>query len=115
MKVVEIIIDLNNPNQKPSIDFYNITKETEKYLHSKAEYDWEHGRRFYKNSLDIVHFPKKLVFTYAFKTNLEHIVEIEKSQILQKAIEKLKAKTEQELNYYCRHAKGIFDYYYKNY
>jgi hypothetical protein len=115
VKVVEIIIDLDNPNGKPSFNFYDITKETEKYLHSKRKYDWECVRRFYKKSLDTVHFPKKLVYTYQFKTEIEDYLEIEKSEAMKKAMFHLKNRIKQELDYYQRHFECIFNYYDNNY
>ena len=115
MKVIEITIDLTNPNQKPDIRYWEVTKETENYLHSKAKYDWEHGRRFYKKSLDQIHYPKKLVYTYQFLIKLEDYREIDKSEKMEKAMYELKKKIDEDLNYYQAHTKGIFDYYLKNY
>jgi hypothetical protein len=115
LRVVEIIIDLTNPNGKPSFNFYDITKETEKYLHSAKKYEWENGRRFYKKSLDFVHYPKKLLYTYQFKTDIQDYFEIEKSEQMQKAMRDLKQAIKRELDYYKIHFECIFDYYDKNY
>lgn len=115
MRVVEIIIDLNNPNGKPNFNFYDVTKETENYLHSIAKEFWEHGRRFYKKSLDCVHYPKKLIYTYQFTTDIEDYFEIEKSEQMQKAMWELNQVIKRELDYYQRHFVCIFDYYDKNY
>lgn len=115
MKVIEIIIDLTNPNGKPSFNFYDVTKETENYLHCKAEWDWKKGRRFCKKSLDQVHYPKKLVYTYQFKTEIKDYFEIEKSEQMQKAMRELEADIYRELSYYQRHFATIFNYYLKNY
>ena len=115
MKVIEIIIDLTNPNGKPSFNFYRVSKETENYLHCKAEWDWERGRRFWKQSLDQVHYPKKLVYTYQFKTDIEDYFEIEKSEQMQKAMRELKQTIKREMDYYQRHFECVFNYYDKNY
>lgn len=115
MKVIEITIDLTNPNGKPSFNFYKVSKETENYLHCKAEWGWERGRRFYKPSLDKVHYPKKLVYTYQFKTDINDYLVIEKSKELKKAIRELKQVIERELDYYQRHFECVFNYYDRNY
>lgn len=115
MKVVEIIIDLTNPNGKPSFNFYDVTKETENYLHSSKKYDWEQGRRFYKKSLDSVHYPKKLIYTYQFKTDIKDYFEIEKSKEMKKAMRELKQAIKREVDYYQNHFECIFNYYDKNF
>jgi hypothetical protein len=115
MKVIEITIDLTNPNAKPSFNFYDVTKETENYLHCKAEWNLEHGRRFYKQSLNSVHYPKKLIYTYQLTTNIDDYLAIEKSAELQKAMRELKQAITRELDYYQEHFKHVFNYYDKNY
>ena len=115
MKVIEIIIDLTNPNGKPSFNFYDVTKETENYLHSTGEEFWQRGRRFFKRSIDQVHYPKKLVYTYQFKTDIEDYFEIEKSEQMQKAMRELRQTIKRELDYYQRHFECVFNYYDKNY
>lgn len=115
MKAVRITIDLNNPNQKPQFEFWEVTKETENYIHAKNE-SWMHepGRRIYKNSLEQIHFPKKLVYTYDFITKIEDYFEIEKSEKVQQIMAELKKKIESELDYYKRHINGTYNYYVKN-
>lgn len=115
MRVVEITIDLENPNGKPNFNFYDVTNETENYLHSKAKEFWDHGRRFWKKGLEEIRHPKKLIWTYAFSTDIKDYLEIEKSEKMQKAMFLLKSRIEPELDYYQRHTKCIFDYYKRNY
>lgn len=55
-----------------------------------------------------------VVWTYCFKTDIEDYLEIEKSKSMKKAINRLKVRINQELDYYVRHTKCIFDYYDKN-
>ncbi|MRY42734.1 MULTISPECIES: hypothetical protein [Bacteria] len=115
MRVVEIIIDLENPNGKPNFNFYDVTNETENYLHSKAKEFWDHGRRFWKKGLEEIRHPKKLIWTYAFKTDIEDYLEIEKSKEMKKAMWELNQVIKREMDYYQRHVKCIFDYYDRNY
>jgi hypothetical protein len=114
-RVVEITIDLENPNGKPYFKFYDVTNETENYLHSKAKEFWQHGRRFWKKGLEEIHHPQKLIWTYTFKTDIEDYLEITKSEKMQTAIFLLKNRIQQELGYYQKHTECIFNYYDKNY
>jgi hypothetical protein len=115
MKAVRITIDLNNPNGKPYFEFWEVTKITENYVHAKSVIGWfTQGRRIYKNSLDQIHYPKKLTYTYDFTTEIEDYLEIEESEKTQKIMREMRNKIKLELEYYQRHLEGIYKYYTRN-
>lgn len=115
MKAVRITIDLTNPNQKPQFEFWEVTKETENYIHAKNNNGWfESGRRIYKKSLDQIHYPQKLVYTYDFITEIEDYLEIEECEKTQRVMWEMRNKIKSELEYYQRHLTGTYSYFTKN-
>ncbi|WP_143314532.1 hypothetical protein [Clostridium sp. HBUAS56017] len=113
MKAVEVKFDLNNPNQKPIIEIYEITKETERYLHAKADEFWKYGRRFFKPNMNEAKYNGKLEYSYRFTTNEEDYETIYKSKEMKKAIREIKNILQGDLDCYQWRLNGVVAYYNK--
>ena len=120
MKVVEVRFDLKNPNAKPKVDYFTVTKETDThyYAQSDSQYDYSNeryvGRRFLKGTLLEALYGGMLNYYYRFTTDSTDYIEIEHSEIMHKAMTKLQQVIARDLKYYSNQLNAIYDYHIRN-
>ncbi len=120
MKVVEVRFDLKNPNAKPKVDYFDVTKETEThyYASSNSQFDYSKGRyagrRFLKGTLNESLYGGMLNYYYRFTTESTDYIEIEHSEQMHKAMVKLQQITVRDLKCYSDRLNAIYDYHMRN-
>jgi hypothetical protein len=114
VKVVEIIFNLTNPNEKPYIESWEVSKETERYYYCKAKGSYSSGRRFFKPSMEKGLYHRLLQYKYATVTDLD-VEEFLNTEEAKNIILNLYNYLNGEIKYYTKVLNGIKSYYAKNY
>lgn len=115
MKIVEIRIDLENCNEKIIFDYFNISKETEKYYIAEVD-EWNRKtRRFPKVNLNEVLYSGKINLYYRFVTDIEDYWAIENSLLAKRAVDAIYDRHKYILDYWQRTLKNRKIRYYKDY
>lgn len=110
-QVVEITIDLTNPNCKPRIEAFEITKVGEMNIYCKGNGVWEHGRRFYIPNMNAVNYRGSLKYTYRYQTEETDYVQIVESPKTADAIKLITGYLTSDLECYQRRLDGNLKYY----
>jgi hypothetical protein len=110
MNIVEITIDLNNPNQKPVVEVFKVTKEI-KEAYAAESNDGETGRRFSFSYFGHVSYQKPLMYSYRYKTEENDYEKIYDSEETMSAMLDLQHKLQEEIDYYQKQINGIMSYY----
>ena len=110
-KVVEITIDLTNPNCKPRIETFEITKVGEMNIYCKGNGVWEHGRRFYIPNMNAVYYRGFLKYTYRYQTEETDYVQIVESPKTADAIKLITGYLTSDLACYQSRLDGNLKYY----
>jgi len=114
MKIVEVRINLDNPNEKVIFDYFDITKETERLYIAEID-EWDRKtKRFLKESLNRFTYDGKVNICYRFVTNSENYREIEKSKQAKIAVEVLSKRHKEVLDYWQRTLEYRKERYYKD-
>jgi hypothetical protein len=108
------MFNLTNPNEKPSIESWEVTKETERYYYCKAKGCYSSGRRFFKQNMEEIKYHRLLQYKYTTLTGLsEHdFLNTEESKDIMRNLYNYLSS---ELNYYNKVLDGIKGYYDSNY
>lgn len=101
-KLVEVSIDLDNPNEKVIMDFFDIERETDHYYICKVD-EWNRKHRnFDVSDIKKVSYHNKISCYYRFVTDIEDIREIEKSGEMATAVAKIHERMDYILSYWQR-------------
>ena len=107
-RVVEITIDLSNPNG-PKIETFEITKVCERHIYAKSI--WGQGRCFFIPNMNEVKYRGLLKYTYRYRTEETDYVAIVESTKTAEAIKAIVRYLTNDINCYQRRLKSCADYY----
>lgn len=110
-QVVEITIDLMNPNCKPRIEAFEITKVGEMNIYCEGNSVWDHGRRFYIPNMNIVKYRSFLKYTYRYQTEETDYAKIVESEKTADAIKLITGSLTSDLKCYQSRLEGNVKYY----
>ena len=110
-QVVEITIDLLNPNCKPMIETFGITKVGEKNIYCKGGPWGETGRRFFIPNMNEVKYRGHLKYTYRYQTERTDYREIEESEETSHAINEIVKYLGSDLKCYQKRLEATEEYY----
>ncbi|GEM_PF-6444180 len=114
MKLVEVRIDLENYNEKIIINYFDITKETDKHYIAEVD-EWNRKtRRFLKGTLNKVLYGGKINLYYRFVTDLEDYRAVENSLLTKRAVDAIYDRHKYILDYWQRTLENRKVRYYKD-
>jgi len=114
MRVIEFKFNLTNPNQKPYIESWEVSKESERYYHCKPKGVYTGGRRFFKPNMEQVKYHRLLQYTYFCVTDMSD-EEFLNTYTAKDIIRKIYNYLNSDLKYYNQVLNGIKNYYDSNY
>jgi hypothetical protein len=106
-QIVEITMDLTNPNCKPRIEAFEITKITEKNIYCE-------GRRFYIPNMNEVKYRGFLKYTYRYQTEETDYRKIMESGETEEALKGIMKYLTGDLKCYQRRLDGHIEYCRRN-
>lgn len=107
-QIVEITIDLTNPNCKPRIETWGITKIGERNIYCKSG---DVGRRFFIPNMNEVKYRGFLNYTYRYQTEETDYREIVESEETSGAINEIVKFLESDLRRYQKNLEAAEEYY----
>ena len=113
-QVVEITIDLTNPNSKPRIEAFEITKTGERNIYCKGISGGDAGRRFFIPNMNEVKYRGFLKYTYRYQTEETDYATIVESKETADAIKDILKSLTGDLKFYRRRLEKAADYYGRN-
>ena len=113
-QIVEITIDLTNPNCKPRIEAFEITKIGEMYIYCKGNTALETGRRFFIPNMNEVKYRGFLKYTYRYRTEETDYRRIMESRETADAVKRIVRSLTDNLKCYQRMLDGNIEYCRRN-
>ncbi|NBJ93220.1 hypothetical protein [Parablautia muri] len=107
-QVVEITIDLTNPNRNSMIETFGVVKTGERNIYCKAG---DIGRRFFIPNMNEVKYRGFLNYSYRYQTEDTDYREIIESEKTSNAISEIVKYLEKDLNRYQRRLEASDEYY----
>ena len=113
-QIVEITMDLTNPNCKPRIEAFEITKTGEKNIYCKGGPWGNTGRRFYIPNMNEVKYRGFLKYTYRYQTEETDYGKIMESGETEEALKGIMEYLTGDLKCYQRRLDGHTEYCRRN-
>lgn len=107
-QVVEITIDLTNPNCKPRIETFGVVKTGERNIYCR---EGDIGRRFFIPNMNEVKYRGFLKYSYRYQTEETEYREIVESEETSNAINEIVKYLEGDLNCYQKRLEASEEYY----
>lgn len=113
-QIVEITMDLTNPNCKPRIETFDVTKITEKRIYGKGGPWGNVVRIFYIPNMNEVKYRSFLKYTYRYQTEETDYRKIMESRETEEALKGIIEYLTGDLKCYQRRLDGHTEYCRRN-
>lgn len=113
-QIVEITMDLTNPNCKPRIETFEVTKRIGKNIYCKGGPFGDTGRRFHIPNMNEAKYRGFLKYTYRYQTEETDYRKITESRETEDALKRIMKSLAEDLKCYQYRLEGHMEYCRRN-